>query len=210
MKAILSDFDGVLVDSAASVMRGWRLWATANGVPHELLERNLHGRPGADVIAELAPGLDPATENVEVERLQASDSDDVVALPGAADLLADPPAPVAVVTSGTLTLVRSRLAPAGLEEPAVLITVDRVTRGKPDPEGYLMAAAELGVAPADCVVLEDAPAGIEAGLAAGAHVVGIATTHEPSELGRADEVFASVAEWLAALRKHSARPSAPR
>jgi mannitol-1-/sugar-/sorbitol-6-phosphatase len=199
MKAILSDFDGVLVDSAASVMRGWRRWATNNGVPHELLDRNLHGRPGADVIAELAPGLDPAAANIEVERLQASDSDDVVALPGAAELLADPPAPVAVVTSGTLSLVRARLAPAGLQEPAVLVTVDRVTRGKPDPEGYLMAAAELGVAPADCVVLEDAPAGIEAGLAAGARVVGIATTHPAAELDRAHELAASVADWLGRL-----------
>lgn len=202
MKAILSDFDGVLVDSEASVMRGWRAWATANGVPLEKLEQNLHGRPGADVIAELAPTLDPAVENKEVERLQASDSGDVVALPGAAELLADPPVPVAVVTSGTLYLVRSRLAPAGLSEPAVLVTVDRVTRGKPDPEGYVMAAAELGVDPVDCVVLEDSPAGIEAGLAAGAHVVGIATTHERGELERAHEVAASVAEWLEALRRN--------
>jgi len=206
LKAILSDFDGVLVDSEASVMRGWRNWAGARGIPADRLQRSLHGRPGADVIAELAPTLDPAEENLEVERLQASDSADVVALPGAADLLADPPAPVAVVTSGTLNLVRSRLAPAGLAEPDVLITVDRVRRGKPDPEGYLMAAAELGVNPADCVVLEDAPAGIEAGLAAGAHVVGIATTHEPAELERAHEVYDSVAEWLAAIRASSRRP----
>jgi mannitol-1-/sugar-/sorbitol-6-phosphatase len=205
VKAVLSDFDGVLVDSEASVMRGWRRWAAANGVAAERLERNLHGRPGADVIAELAPQLDPAAENEELERLQASDSDDVVALPGAVELLADPPAPVAIVTSGTLSLVRSRLVPAGLAEPAVLITVDRITCGKPDPEGYLLAAAELGVDPAGCVVLEDAPAGIEAGLAAGAHVVGIATTHAPSELGRAHEVFGSVAEWLA-TRASSRRP----
>ena len=205
MKAILSDFDGVLVDSEASVMRGWRSWADARGIPGDRLQRSLHGRPGADVIAELAPALDPKQENLEVERLQASDSDDVVALPGAADLLADPPAPVAVVTSGTLNLVRSRLGPAGLAEPDVLITVDRVTRGKPDPEGYLMAAAELGVDPADCVVLEDAPAGIEAGLAAGAHVVGIATTHRRAELERAHEVYDSVADWLAAIRASSRR-----
>ena len=198
MKAILSDFDGVLVDSAASVMRGWRRWAAVNGVPVEKLETNLHGRPGADVIAELAPGLDPAAENLEVERMQAEDSDDVVALPGAAELLADPPLPLAVVTSGSLPLVRSRLGPAGLPEPAVLVTVDRVSRGKPDPEGYLMAAAELGVAPADCVVLEDAPAGIEAGLAAGARVVAVATTHRREELGRAHEVVDTVADWLAA------------
>lgn len=198
MKAILSDFDGVLVDSAASVMRGWRRWAAVNGVPLDKLDSNLHGRPGADVIAELAPGLDPAAENLVVEGMQAEDSDDVVALPGAADLLADPPLPLAVVTSGSLPLVRSRLRPAGLPEPAVLVTVDRVSRGKPDPEGYLMAAAELGVSPGDCVVLEDAPAGIEAGLAAGAHVVAVATTHRREELGRAHEVVDTVADWLAA------------
>jgi mannitol-1-/sugar-/sorbitol-6-phosphatase len=196
VRAILSDFDGVLVDSAASVMRGWRRWATLNGVPLDGLERNLHGRPGADVIAELAPGLDPAAENLEVERLQSEDSADVVALPGAAELLADPPLPLAVVTSGSLPLVRARLRPAGLPEPAVLVTVDRVSRGKPDPEGYLLAAAELGVAAADCVVLEDAPAGIEAGLAAGARVVAVTTTHPAAELVRAHEVVPTVADWL--------------
>ena len=196
MKGILSDFDGVLVDSAASVMRGWRRWAAAHGVPLDKLEINLHGRPGADVIAELAPGLDPAAENLAVERMQAEDSDDVVALPGAAELLGDPPLPLAVVTSGSLPLVRSRLRPAGLPEPAVLVTVDRVTRGKPDPEGYLMAAAELGVAPMDCVVLEDAPAGIEAGLAAGARVVAVTTTHRAEELRRAHEALGNVADWL--------------
>jgi mannitol-1-/sugar-/sorbitol-6-phosphatase len=196
MKAILSDFDGVLVDSEASVMRGWRRWAEAHGVPAELIDGSLHGRPGADVIAELAPALEPAEASRAVERLQALDSSDVVALPGAAELLVDPPAPVAVVTSGTLSLVRARLVPAGLPEPNVLVTVERVGRGKPDPEGYLLAAAELGVDPADCVVLEDAPAGIEAGLAAGARVVGIATTHEPAALERAHMVFGSVAGWL--------------
>jgi sugar-phosphatase len=169
------------------------------------IDGTLHGRPGRDVIAELAPQLDPAEENDALEQLQASDSDDVVALPGAAELLADPPAPVAVVTSGTRRLVRSRLAPAGLAEPDVLVTVERVTNGKPDPEGYLLAASELGVDPADCVVLEDAPAGIEAGLAAGARVVGIATTHERSELTRAHEVHASVAEWLSSLESGSRR-----
>ena len=152
---------------------------------------------GADVIAELTPGLDPAAENLEVERLQAEDSDDVVALAGAAELLAHPPLPLAVVTSGTLALVRSRLRPAGLPEPGVLVTVDRVSRGKPDPEGYLIAAAELGVPPGECGVREDAPAGIEAGLAAGAHVVGVATTHRRAELGRAHEIVPTVADWLA-------------
>jgi sugar-phosphatase len=199
VRAILADLDGVLVDSSASVMRGWRRWATARGLPLEGLERSVHGRPSLETIAQLAPALDAAVESREVERLQAADSDDVVALPGAAELLADPPAPLAVVTSGTLELVRSRLGAAGLPQPRVLVTVERVRRGKPAPDAYLLAAAELDVPPADCVVLEDAPAGIEAGLAAGARVVGITTTHPAGELGRAHELAPTVADWLAGV-----------
>jgi sugar-phosphatase len=103
---------------------------------------------------------------------------------------------VAIVTSCTVPLATARLRAAGLAVPAVLVTPERLSRGKPDPEGYLLAARELGAAPADCVVLEDAPAGIEAGRAAGMHVVGITTTHEPKDLD-AHELAPSIAAWLA-------------
>ena len=111
---------------------------------------------------------------------------------------------IAVVTSCTGDLARARLAAAGLEPPAVLVTADRLRRGKPDPEGYLLAARELGADPAGCVVLEDAPAGIEAGRAAGMRVVGVLTTHAPEALSAADERVATVADWLGARDRQGA------
>ncbi|MDP9345006.1 MAG: HAD-IA family hydrolase [Actinomycetota bacterium] len=129
----------------------------------------------------------------------------VRALPGAEELLGPGgPRPLAVVTSGTLPLATARLRAAGLEVPGVLVTPERVRRGKPDPEPYLLGARDLGVDPADCVVLEDAPAGVAAGRAAGMHVVGITTTLAPGQLD-AHEHAASVAEWL-----RRASPRGPR
>ena len=100
------------------------------------------------------------------------------------------------MTSCTVPLATARLRAVGLAVPPVLVTPERLSRGKPDPEGYLLAARELGAAPADCVVFEDAPAGIRAGRAAGMHVVGITTTHDPAELD-AHELAPSIAAWLA-------------
>ena len=137
----------------------------------------------------------------------------MVALPGAAALLDDAErfAGVAVVTSCTVPLLTARMAAAGLRRPAVVVTPERVAAGKPDPEGYLLAAAELGADPAACVVLEDAPAGIEAGRRAGMHVVGVLTTHEAGELAGADELVADVATWLGSARANArASPLAPR
>jgi sugar-phosphatase len=194
MTAVLSDLDGVLVDSLEAIERGWRLWAAERGLGEPAAE-TLHGRTSAAVIADLAPHLDAAGEAIAVERIQTERGGAVTALPGAADLLAGWPADrLAIVTSGTHALATARLHAAGLPVPGVLISAERVSRGKPDPEGYLLAARELGVEPSDCVVLEDAPAGVEAGLAAGMHVVGIA----PGGLTGAHIVAESVADWLRA------------
>jgi sugar-phosphatase len=195
MTAILSDLDGVLVDSHASIMRAWRWWGAAHGVAPEAIESVQQGRPSGEVIAALAPALDAGAESRAIDLRQADDTDGVVALPGAQDLFAGSD-PVAIVTSCTVPLATARLRAAGLAVPAVLVTPERLSRGKPDPEGYLLAARELGAAPADCVVLEDAPAGIEAGRVAGMHVVGITTTHEPKDLD-AHELAPSIAAWLA-------------
>jgi len=194
MTAILSDLDGVLVDSHASIMRAWRWWGAAHGVAAEAIESVQQGRPSGEVIAALAPGLDAGAESRAIDLRQAGDTDGVIALPGAHELLAGRDS-VAIVTSCTVPLATARLRAAGLEVPAVLVTPERLSRGKPDPEGYLLAARELGVAPAECVVLEDAPAGIHAGRAAGMHVVGITTTHDPAELD-AHELAPSIAAWL--------------
>jgi mannitol-1-/sugar-/sorbitol-6-phosphatase len=195
---VLSDLDGVLVDSHASIMRAWRWWGERHGLAPEAIAAIPQGRPSGEVIPALVPGLDAAAESRALDRRQAEDVADVVALPGAADALrAFAPDRIAVVTSCTRDLARARLAAAGLAPPAVLVTADRLRRGKPDPEGYLLAARELGADPDDCVVLEDAPAGIDAGRAAGMRVVGVLTTYGPDELAAADERVATVAEWLA-------------
>jgi len=194
VRTILSDLDGVLVDSHASIMRAWRSWGALHGVEAQAIEGVQHGRPSGEVIAALAPQLDAGAESRAIDLLQAGDTDGVIALPGAHALFADRD-PVAVVTSCTVPLATARLRAAGLPVPAVLVTPERLVRGKPDPEGYLLAARELGAAPGECVVLEDAPAGVDAGRAAGMHVVGITTTHAPGELD-AHELAPSIAAWL--------------
>jgi sugar-phosphatase len=198
MTVVLSDLDGVLVDSHASIMRAWRWFAERHGLGSGAVETIEQGRPSGEVIAALAPHADAGAEARALDLRQAEDTDGVIALPGAADLLAAfGPQRVAIVTSCTAPLAEARLRAAGLAAPPVLVTADLLARGKPDPEGYLRAARELGADPADCVVLEDAPAGVEAGRSAGMRVVGLLTTHGPDELTRAHERVASVAEWLA-------------
>jgi mannitol-1-/sugar-/sorbitol-6-phosphatase len=192
---ILSDLDGVLVDSHASIMRAWRWWGAEHGVESSAIEGVQQGRPSGEVIAALVPGLDAEAESRAIDLRQARDTGDVIALPGAHELLTGPE-PVAIVTSCNVPLATARLRAAGLTLPAVLVTPERLSRGKPDPEGYLLGAREMGAAPGECVVLEDAPAGIAAGRAAGMHVVGITTTHHPAELD-AHELAPSIAAWLA-------------
>jgi mannitol-1-/sugar-/sorbitol-6-phosphatase len=196
LTVILSDLDGVLVDSHASIMRAWRWWGALHGVEAQAIETVEHGRPSSEIIAALVPQLDAVAESRAIDLRQADDTDGVIALPGAHELFAGRN-PVAVVTSCTVPLATARLTAAGLPVPDVLVTPERLSRGKPDPEGYLLAARSLGADPAECVVFEDAPAGVEAGRAAGMHVVGITTTHAPDELD-AHELAPSVAAWLAA------------
>jgi sugar-phosphatase len=207
---VLSDLDGVLVESRASIMRAWRRWGARHGVEAEAIDLVRHGHPSSAIIAALAPGLDADAEARALDLGQAGDADDVVALPGAGELLRGyGPDGVAVVTSCTAELARARLRAAGLAAPEVLVTVDRLRRGKPDPEGYLVAARDLGADPADCVVLEDAPGGVDAGRAAGMRVVGVLTTHAPEDLAGADERVASVAEWLARQPRAATRNARP-
>jgi sugar-phosphatase len=203
---VLSDLDGVLVDSHASIMRAWRRWARAHDVEREAIDAVRHGRPTHEIVAALAPELDVAAEARALDLGQAEDCGDVVALPGAADLLlAFAPDAVAVVTSCTAELAEARLRAAGLVPPSVLVTSDRLRRGKPDPEGYLVAARELEADPAECVVLEDSPAGARAGREAGMHVVGVLTTHAAADLDDAHERVASVAAWLAGVGSPTGR-----
>jgi sugar-phosphatase len=139
-------------------------------------------------------------ESRELERRQAEDVDGLLAIPGAlAALRALRGDRVAVVTSGTRPLALARLAAVGIEPPAVMVFADDVTRGKPDPEGYRTAARRLGVDPAEALVVEDAPPGIEAAKAAGAATVAVTSTHAREELAAADVVIASLEELPALL-----------
>jgi mannitol-1-/sugar-/sorbitol-6-phosphatase len=183
--AVLSDLDGVLVDTGAAVERVWREWAISRGLDPAEVERASHGVPSREVIARVAPELDPVVEGARVDALHAETGG--VALPGAAELLATV-SPLAVVTACTPGLAAARFAAAGLEAPEVLVTADHTPRGKPHPDPYLAAASALGVPPDECLVLEDAPAGAAAGVAAGATVWAVATTHSPDELRDAHAV----------------------
>jgi sugar-phosphatase len=179
--AVLFDLDGTLVDSTAAVIRAWRVTAAKLDIPFAAFEPYLHGIPGDQVMATVAPHLAPE----QIDELsqwmlasEAQDTDGVVAAPGAADALDGlPPTRWAIVTSGDTRLATARIAAAGLPMPAVLVTIDGVRKGKPDPEPYLQAAARLGFAPARCLVVEDAPAGVESGQRAGMPVLGVLTTY---------------------------------
>jgi mannitol-1-/sugar-/sorbitol-6-phosphatase len=196
--AILCDLDGVLVDSGESVEAVWREWAAAHGLDAESVARTSHGVPTREVIAAVAPHLPAAEEAERVERLHAATGGD--ALPGAAELLARAPATaLAIVTSGSWELAAARLDAAGLRSPSILVTADAVRRGKPAPDAYLVAAQALGAAPADCVVIEDAPAGVRAGRAAGMTVWAVTKTHTGDELHEADRIAPDLAALLEPL-----------
>jgi sugar-phosphatase len=190
--AILFDLDGVLIDSTPAVTRVWSRWAIAHGFDSVSLVRKAHGRPSIETIREFLPHADHATENREVERSEIEDLEGVVTLPGARELLNTLPADRwTIVTSCTRALAKVRLHAAGLPIPERLITCDDVKKGKPYPEPYLKGASLLGVSPRACIVVEDVPAGIRAGKAAGARVIAVRTTASDLELNNAG------ADWIA-------------
>jgi sugar-phosphatase len=173
-RGLLFDSDGVLVDSDAAVLRSWTRWAHRWQLDADAVVGTVHGRRSADTVAVLIDPADRDRALADIDRFEVEDAGAVAALPGAAQLLASLPAGRwAVVTSGRRELATARLVAAGLPLPEVLVCAEDVPRGKPDPAGYLAAAAALGLASSDCVVLEDSPAGIAAGLAAGCSVVGV-------------------------------------
>ena len=182
--ALLFDMDGTLVDSSAAVHSLYRRWAARHGIELEALVRVSHGRRSAEVARHYAHlGFDVAAETAWMIEQERADANPIVEVAGAGALLRSlPPRRWAVVTSADRVLALQRLRAAGLPLPGVLVSADDVARGKPDPEGFLMAASRLGVAAADCLVLEDAPAGLAAGQAAGARVLALTTTLTADEL----------------------------
>jgi HAD superfamily hydrolase (TIGR01509 family) len=181
--AVLSDLDGVLVDSGAAIERTWRTFAERHGLDAATVLAESHGRRSVDLIRLVAPDLDAPAEAAEIEREEIENVEGLLPLPGARELVSSVPADrFAVVTSGSRALAVARLRAAGLPVPKVLVTAEQVEAGKPDPAGYLRAAALLGVDPSECLVLEDAPAGVAAGLAAGMTVIAVLTTNDESAL----------------------------
>lgn len=193
--AILFDLDGVLVDSTGAVDREWREWARRKGVDGDAVMAIAHGVRTIEVIRRVAPHLDADAEAWEIENEEASDQHGVRVMPGAVALVQSIPEGLwGVVTSGTQLLASARLRFCGLPVPRVLVTADDVEHGKPHPEPYLKGAEKLGFKPEDCLVIEDAPAGIRAGRAARAKVIGLASTYPASKLGEADTVVAGLGQ----------------
>lgn len=189
--ALLFDMDGVLIDSTPAVARVWSKWARARGFNPEEVVAHAHGRPSITTVREYLPDSDHEAENRIVERAEIEDLEGVVPLPGARELLVSLPSNRwTIVTSSTRALAEVRLRAAGLPTPEKFVTSTDVVNGKPHPEPFLKAARILGVAASDCVVVEDAPAGIRAGKTAGARVIAFPTTSDPNRLVEAG------ADWV--------------
>jgi sugar-phosphatase len=188
---LLFDLDGVLIDSTPAVERVWTRWAIDRGLDPVKVVHLAHGRPSRTTIRDLLPDADVELEDREVERQEIADLDGVVLLPGAGQLLDSLPADRwTIATSCTRALAEVRLRAAGFPIPSNMITSTDVKIGKPDPEPYLKAAAKLGFAASDCIVVEDAPAGVRAGKAAGARVIAFLTTMSRRDLEDAG------ADWI--------------
>ncbi|MFJ9648603.1 HAD-IA family hydrolase [Streptomyces sp. NPDC101206] len=186
-RALLLDMDGTLVNSDAVVERCWREWAVSHGLDPEAALKVVHGRQGYATMAILLPERPMEVnhaENAVMLARETADTEGVVPVGGAAAFMAAIDGlPHALVTSADATLATARMTAAGLPMPEVRVTAECVGASKPDPEGFLKGAAELGVDPADCIVFEDSGAGIAAGHAAGMRVIGIgprAAEHAPT------------------------------
>jgi mannitol-1-/sugar-/sorbitol-6-phosphatase len=201
--AILFDLDGTLTDSTATVERTWRVWANLHHLDGDTVATAAHGRRVIDTVRELAPNSNLMSELARLEAIELSELDSLRPLPGAYDILAMVEKdPWAIVTSGSRRLATARLVACGFPTPTVMVTADDVGRGKPDPEGYIAAAIRLDVATSDCVVFEDAPAGVAAGRTAGCTVIGLTTTHSAKDMTKAHGLVRSLADVRVQRKDH--------
>jgi mannitol-1-/sugar-/sorbitol-6-phosphatase len=196
-QGILFDMDGVLVSSIGSVVRCWRRWAELYDIPNAEVYEVPHGQRAIDIVKILRPDIDPEEGLRVIEDMEMEDTADLVVLPGVKALLESLPMERwAIVTSATRRLLLGRLKAAGLPLPERIISGDMVERGKPDPEPYRRGAALLGLRPEECVVVEDAPSGLGAGVAAGCRVLGVLGTHSVEELEGASWIVPSLEELV--------------
>lgn len=196
--AVLFDVDGTLVDSTPLVERAARAWAAEYGIDPDEFLSDAHGRRTSDRVADFLPPDQVADATARLDALESTGTDGITALPGAVDLLtAMNGLPYAFVTSMDRAQLKLRTTVADVPLPPVVVTAEDVPNGKPDPSGYLQAAAHLGVDPSTCVVIEDAPAGITAGRAAGATVLAVTTSHDRSVLTAAHHIVADLTTVVA-------------
>lgn len=190
-KGFLFDLDGTLVNSLPVVERSWCEWADRFGIAHDEVLNFIHGKQAITSLRHFMAGKSEAeimAEFTRLEEIEANDTEGVVALPGAVELLNhlnQQQIPWAIVTSGSVPVAHARHRAGGLPMPEVFVTAEQVTRGKPEPDPYLLGAKLLGLAPQECVVVEDAAAGVLSGLAAHCHVIAV---NVPADSPRLDEV----------------------
>ena len=169
--------DGTLVDSTRVVELAWSKWAALHNLPLEAVLSFSHGRPTGATMQHFFPAQDHTEELKAMARQEETVVEGILAVPGAIEIVhALRDHPWAIVTSAWRTLAETRVQAAGLPLPKVIVPVDEIRNGKPDPEGFLKAAHQLGISPKECLVFEDTRPGIDAGLAAGMQVVALLTT----------------------------------
>jgi sugar-phosphatase len=192
-QAILFDLDGVLVDSRKCIEFIWSRWAVQRGLDAAVILRAAHGRRTSETLREIMPDLDIESEVATLDRMEEEETGGILPIPGAADLLRSLPAERwAIVTSGSSAVATLRMRIGGIPSPSVFITAQDVRHGKPSPEGYLTAAYKLGFDPAQCLVIEDTPAGVASGKDAGMKVIAIPGTYPPEKLSGADMLAVSL------------------
>lgn len=215
VRGILFDMDGVLISSIGSVERTWTKWAEAHGVDPALAIRTAHGRRAIESVRFLRPDLNDEEELLWLEDMEVKDTEGLEILEGVLPILQALPANHwTVVTSATERLALSRLRHGGIPQPEWIVTADQVSKGKPDPEPYLMGAKLLGLRPEDCLVIEDAASGAKAGHAAGCKVLATLFSHSLESLSTADWVVPSLrdvqvavlGEWIEVAFEPVARP----
>jgi sugar-phosphatase len=198
--AVLFDVDGVLIDSGASHTRVWEAWAGLRGLDPDFVLRVTQGRRRLDTLRIVGPHLDIAAENHVLDRLMAAEEANMRPFPGSAGVLRTLTSPWAVVTSSRREATRARMERLGLPVPHVRVCAEDVRHGKPAPDGYLAAAARLAVDPRRCLVIEDSPAGIRAGHAAGCTVHAVTTTHTVELLADAEACFPTLRKAVHAVK----------
>jgi sugar-phosphatase len=209
-KGFLFDLDGTLVDSLPVVERAWTQWAERHGISPQQVLDFIHGKQAITSLRHFMPNATEAELQQEftlLEQVEAEDTDGVHALPGALALLEQINAlgiPWAIVTSGSVPVANARRLAGGVPLPEVFITSELVKQGKPHPDAYLLGAQGLGLAPQDCVVVEDAPAGILSGLAAGCQVIAVNAPADAPKLDQVDLILSSLEQLKIAKSEQGA------